>query len=181
MEILNAGELYELSTGNNKTVHSGESLSEALARAADGGQLELYMQTISESEIKELTEKGYDVSFDMYYLNDELYEVRVYWGIRASGKCNNAVLEFQNLMKAGMIDYFDYEDELTGTQFMKEWNREYGGRPFTGDKTIYIGIHGEPGNFYTDIEDFYEMPNGSDVSRLVDRIKSGKAVIHESV
>lgn len=157
-----------------------KSLTGSLEAAASGGVTELFVHTIPDEEIRELNKLGYDVEIVNRIMDNDDYEVRIYWGADASGRYENPVADFYRLAEEKRLEIYEYTDEEEKRQFLDKWEQTHGDMPCPPEIKLYIGIPGGTGEFYEWYEEFIYQPTVSDVKRLVDKVISQEEQHHSS-
>lgn len=169
MKIKSAAEMFEYAK-RQVNANVGSSLPDRLEAAVSRGVTELFEHTVSDEQIRELTNLGYDVEIGKWIMDNQDYEVKIYWGCDASGKYENLIADFFRLVKEKKIDVYEYTDDGERNRFLEKWKQAHGDIPCPPEINLYIGIPDGPGAFYEWYEEFLYQPAASDVKRLVDKV-----------
>lgn len=170
MDIKSAADMFEYAKKNLVKAGIGRSLPDRLEAAASRGVTELFEHTVSDEQIRELNKLGYDIEIGNWIIDNDGYEVRIYFGKDASGKYENPIADFYRLVKEKKIEAYEYTDDRERNRFLEKWKQAHGDIPCPPELKLYIGIPDGPGAFYEWYEEFLYQPAVSDVKRLVDRV-----------
>lgn len=169
MDIKSAADMFECAK-RQVNANVGRSLSDRLEAAGSRGVTELLEHTVTDEQIRELNKMGYDVEIGKWIMDNQDYEVKIYWGHDASGKYDNPIADFYRLVKEKKIEAYEYTDVRERNQFLEKWKQAHGDIPCPPEINLYIGIPDGPGAFYEWYEEFLYQPAASDVKRLVDKV-----------